>query len=466
MAHILAQQTAVLVQRLELEAALRREREELKHAACHDALTGLPNRHLFDDRLNQATAQARRSGHTLAVMFFDLDNFKYVNDTYGHTFGDALIRAVATRLVPQLRESNTLARWGGDEFVLLLPSLESAAEAAGVAQRLLEQLHQPFELLGKEVRTGASVGVALYEGGAEAAEALVRNADIALYRAKATRGSYAFFTEQMNRTLHTKIELGEDLRAALEVGALTLHYQPRVDLAGGRITSLEALARWQHPSKGWVSPAVFIPLAEELGLIRRLGALVLGRACAQAKAWHSAGLGYRVAVNLSVGQLKHPDIVAEVQGALHHCGLEAGLLELEITESTAITKVEEGIKKLQQLRELGIHLSIDDFGTAYSSLAYLKRLPVHSLKIDRSFVGDLGGGATRPADTGVVEAILALGKSLGLSVVAEGVETEGQRQTLLRLGCDQAQGYLFAPPLDAAQVERLLRVEAPLVATL
>jgi EAL domain-containing protein (putative c-di-GMP-specific phosphodiesterase class I) len=214
-----------------------------------------------------------------------------------------------------------------------------------------------------------------------------------------------------------------------------------------------------------VSPSVFIPLAEELGLIHRLGALVLGRACAQAKAWQSAGLGYRVAVNLSVGQLKHPGIVAEVEETLRRCGLEAGLLELEITESTAMTEVEEGIEKLQQLRELGIHLSIDDFGTAYSSLAYLKRLPVHSLKIDRSFVGDLGG-ATRPADTGVVEAILALGKSLGLSVVAEGVETEGQRQTLLQLGCDQAQGYLFAPPLDPAQVERVLRAEVSLTATL
>lgn len=457
MTRVFVQQAAALMQRLELEAKLRCERTELKRLARRDALTGLPNRLVFDERLEQALAQADRSTQGLAVMFLDLDNFKYVNDTYGHGFGDALLRAVAARIAPSLRVGDTLARWGGDEFVLLLSGLAGADEVARVANRLLELLRRPFELSGVEVRTGASIGISIYQEGSANAEALVKHADIALYRAKAVRGSFQIFTEQMNAVLRKRVALGEELRAALEKGVLTPHYQPRVDLATGRVTSFEALARWPHPTRGWVSPGEFIPLAEAIGLIRPLGAQMLTAACAQAGAWQRAGTPYRVAVNLSVEQLKHPEIVAEVKAALRRAELDPRWLELEITESTAMTDVEGSIGKLRELRELGVHLSVDDFGTAYSSLAYLKRLPVHSLKIDRSFIHDLGcDHGPAAADTSIVQAILALGRSLGLEIVAEGVETPAQRELLLELGCAQAQGYLFARPVSAAEVGRLL----------
>ena len=457
MARVFAQQVATLMQRLALEADLRTKQEALEYAAHNDVLTGLPNRYVFDDRLEQALAQGRRSRQGVAVMFLDLDNFKYVNDTYGHAFGDRLIKAVAARLSAELREIDTLARWGGDEFMLLFPGLDTTTEVAAVAERLLERLRQPFELAGLEIRTGASIGVSSYTDGPTSAEDLIKNADIALYRAKADRGSYHFFTDDMKEKLRLRVELGRDLRAALEARSLTLHYQPKVQLSTGLITGLEALARWQHPERSFISPAVFIPLAEELGLIRQLGAQMLDKACAQAKAWRDAGLEYRVAVNPSVEQLKHPDIVQEVRQTLRRYDLDPRLLELEVTESTAMADVEGSIKKLQRFRAMGIRLAIDDFGTAYSSLAYLKRLPVHSLKIDRSFIQDIDGETPgSEGDSSIVQAILALGNSLGLHVVAEGVETQAQRKTLLQLGCSEAQGYLFAKPLSAGEVGQLL----------
>lgn len=456
MTRVLAQQATTLMQRLELEAALRREQATITRVAHYDALTGLPNRILFDDRLRQAVAQVRRSGKPLAVLFFDLDHFKDVNDSYGHHVGDALISGVAARAWPLLREGDTLAHWGGDEFVAILANLTHVGEAVQVAERILGSLRKPFVVAGLELQTGASLGIADYSG-TENAEDLLKNAEIALYQAKKERGSVHIFSDTLRRDLELRIELGKDLRAALAANALTLHYQPRVRLEDGTITSLEALARWPHPEGGFIPPSVFIPLAEELGLIRKLGTQLLDQACAQAKCWQQAGLPYRVAVNLSVEQLKHPQIVEEVRGALQRHHLSAALLELEITESTAMSDVGGNIAKLQQLRDLGVKLAIDDFGTAYSSLAYLKRLPVHSLKIDRAFVKDIAEeGSNRPADTRIPEAVLALAQSFDLDVVAEGVETRAQQQVLLALGCKEAQGYLFAAPLEADKVTRLL----------
>ncbi len=459
MAHLLAQQAASLVKRLELETALRAEREAFERAAYHDGLTGLPNRYLFEERLERATALARRSRALLAVLFFDLDNFKDVNDTYGHGFGDALINAVAARAARTLRTGDLLARWGGDEFVILLPEVSSPFEVERIAERLLAALKQPFAIADQEIRTAASLGIALCEGGAVAAEELVKNADVALYRAKATRGGFYFYTEALRESLRRRLELGEELRAALAAGGLAVSFQPRVRLGDGRVTSVEALARWQHPQLGVVSPSVFIPLAEELGLIRQLGGQILGEACAQARRWHDAGTPCRVAVNVSVEQLKHPGFVGEVRAALKHSALAPELLELEITESSAMDEVQENVKRLLTLRRMGVKLAVDDFGTAYSSLAYLRQLPLHALKIDQSFVRNLTGDRDDNS-LAIVRMVVMLGHSLGLHVVAEGVETEAQRALLAGLGCDEAQGFLFAEPLSAADFGKMLALEA------
>ncbi len=456
MTRVLAQQVAALMQRQELEEALLREQSALGQLAHYDPATNLPNRRRFDDRLKQAASQSRRTGKPLAAMFLDLDNFKDVNDTYGHAFGDALLREVAGRLGQSVREGDTVARWGGDEFVVMVPEFREVSEVESLAGRLLEALRQPFLVDGREVRTTVTIGVATSDGASASADDLVKNADIALYRAKAARGSYVLFTRQMKEQLHLRVELGGELRAALAANKLTLNYQPRVALSSGKVTSLEALARWPHPTKGWVPPSTFIPLAEELGLIRELGAQLLDLACAQAKAWQEAGLAQRVAVNVSAEQLRYPHIVEEVRSTLARHGLNPALLELEVTESTAMADIEGGTARLQQLRELGVHLAIDDFGTAYSSLAYLKQLPVHSLKIDRAFINGLGGpGVTGEAN--IVQAIVALARSFGLSVVAEGVENERQRLALCALGCEEAQGYLFAKPLPPGEVTELLK---------
>lgn len=458
MARVFAQQTAALLKRFELEGAF-------EHLAHHDPLTGLPNRRLFECRLQQAMAHTQGGEKPLAVALLDLDDFKHFNDSRGHAFGDSVLKGVAERLASSLRDCDTLARWGGDEFVLLLPDLSGAQEAVAIAERLLTTFRNPLMLEGQPVHVGVSLGIDVYANDATHPEDLMRHADIALYGAKTKKNSYQVFTEAMNEKVQVRLALESDFREALEQQALTLHYQPRINLVDGRITSLETLARWHHPVRGWVAPATFIPLAEETGLIERLGDLVLDLACAQAKAWQEAGRGARVAVNVSAEQLRNPGFVDTVQRTLGRHSLDPALLELEITESTAMADVEGGIVKLRQLRELGVYLSIDDFGTAYSSLAYLKQLPVHSLKIDQAFVKGLG----RPNATGeasIVQAVVALARSFRLNVVAEGVETEAQRLVLQALGCDEAQGYLFAKPLPAVKVVKLLTEDSGMAASL
>ena len=496
-AQVFAQQAGALLARFALERELQEGRAALERLAYYDPLTGLPNRRLFKDRLAALTAPR---GTPLALLLLDLDDFKGVNDRFGHDVGDGLLQEVAERLRGCVRAGDTVARLGGDEFVLLLPGA-GAVEAEAVAAAVTGSLAQPFDLPGREVRTAASIGIEVYapDGASEARASsptsstpgaadlvksdliksdpvesdlvkpgavhdltqpdLMRHADIALHRAKALgKGGWRVFTGEMSRRLLERAELEGELRAALSADALMLHFQPRVALRTGRVLSLEALVRWRHPARGLVPPGVFVPLAEETDLILRLGERVLDLACAQAKRWEASGVGRRLSVNVSAKQLEQPDIVATVRDCLERHALGAHWLELEITESTAMKSVEDSIAKLGALRALGVAVSVDDFGTAYSSLSYLKRLPLDSLKIDRSFVSDLAEDpAQSPHDASIVRAIVALGKSLGLTLVAEGVETPAQRSFLESLGCDEAQGYLFGRPLPAPELEGRLR---------
>lgn len=445
MARIFAQQTAALWQRFKLEA-------DMKRLAFYDPLTGLPNRSLLYDRLHQAVVRCGRGGRPLAVMFIDLDNFKHVNDTYGHDVGDALLQTVAGRLGGVIREGDTLARWGGDEFVLLT-ELAGPEDAAALAGKLLKALEDPLAVGGRELRAQGSVGIDVLWREPKSVEALVKHADTALNRAKAAgKNTYQFFTQAMNRRVQARHGLERDLREALRQGALTLDYQPRFDLTTGAVTGVEALARWTHPVRGPVSPGEFIPVAEETGLIIPLGQQVLDLAVKQAKAWQDAGSPTRVAVNVSAAQLALPGFVADVTETLARHALDPHLLELEITESAAMACVEATVTKLGELRGVGIRVALDDFGTAYSSLTHLKRLPLDVLKLDQAFVRDLTGGL-EGRDARLVRAMIELGQSFGLTVVAEGVETYAQQTLLRALDCDEAQGYLLARPQPAAGLE-------------
>ena len=456
MGRIFAQQTAALWQRFRLEAATER-------LAFYDVVTNLPNRRLFYDRLAQALAQ-RRKGEALAVMFLDLDDFKNVNDTFGHDAGDALLQSIAQRLASVVRHGDTLARWGGDEFVLVV-QLSCKEDAAAIADKLLEVLKEPFSVTGRTLQVEGSIGIDLLSTPLKSAEELVKHADIALYHAKALgKNSYQFFTPELQRRLQARLELEHDLRGALHRHELTLDYQPRFDLATGAVTSAEALVRWLHPEHGPVSPAKFIPVAEATGLILPLGEQVLSMAVEQAKAWQDAGSPWRVAVNVSAKQLACSDFAGNVQKELTAHALDPDRLELELTESAAVKDLDETAAQLLKLRRLGVRVALDDFGTAYSSLTQLKRLPLDVLKIDQAFVRDLvaqpdaGQLAEAESETAtseacgaeIVKTVIALGRSLGLVVVAEGVETRAQLELLRDLGCQEIQGYYLARPQPAA----------------
>ncbi len=430
----------------------------LQHQALHDALTGLPNRTLLLDRAGQALARSRRGGPPFAVLFLDLDNFKTVNDTLGHDAGDRLLVTIAKRLRAVLREHDTLARLGGDEFAAVLESAPDADTAAQMAERLAAALEAPVTLGGQEYRVSTSIGVVVNQERHERPEDLLRDADVAMYRAKESgKARYALFDPTMQAGVAARLTLDRDLRRAVERGEFALAYQPIIDLRSGKVAKLEALLRWYHPERGLIAPDEFIPAAEDSGLIRHLGRWVLAEACRQARLWADQGVVVPIAVNLTAQEFQQPSLVAEVAAALAGAGLAARWLRLEITESLAMRDAAATVATLAALRALGVLVAIDDFGTGYSSLAYLKRLPVDVLKIDRAFIDGLGDGlGADPEDTAIVEAIVTLAHTLGLSVVAEGVETAAQAAQLRRLGCDYAQGYHFARPMPPAEVLPLL----------
>lgn len=438
----------------------KQQEERIQHLAYHDALTGLPNRMLVMDRLARGLAVAQRQHRQLAMLFLDLDRFKTINDTLGHLSGDSLLRQVARRLLSSLREQDTVARLGGDEFLVLLEHVTDIGDVAHVANKILAALAQPFDLGEHELHVTVSIGVSLYPRDAQDAESLLKYADTALYKAKdAGRNTYRFFSPEMDAHAHAQLRLENELRRALDRGELLLHYQPQFDLVSRRLCGVEALLRWQHPQRGLVAPAEFIGLAEETGLMLPIGAWVLERACAQAQVWRQAGHALRMAVNLSGQQLRRPGLVAAVQQALDASGLPAAALELEMSESSIMKEAEQSSQLLGQLRELGVQLVMDDFGTGYSSLAQLKRLPLQRLKIDRSFIHGLDADTDGDGEA-VVAAMLAMAHKLHLRVLAEGVETDTQRQRLLQLGCDEVQGHAFGAPMDAAAMGQLLAERA------
>ncbi len=441
----------------------KRAEERARHLAHHDQLTGLPNRVLLHERLQQALGLAWSSGSRLGLLLLDLDHFKDVNDTLGHPAGDGLLRAAAERFRRALRPGDTLARLGGDEFAVVQPGLSGSEGAAALAQRLINTLAGPFVLAGQEVHVSASVGIALSEGEPGHADELVRKADLALYKAKRDgRGRFSAFEPSMDTEVQARGRLERELRAALDKGEFVLHYQPQVDLRTGRVDSVEALVRWRHPERRLVLPGEFIPVAEASGLIRPLGAWVLGEACRQARAWQDEGLQLVMMVNLSPAQLRHDGLLLEIDGALRASGLDPRGLELEITENLFMERSEGTIDRaLLGLAARGIRLALDDFGTGYSSLASLRRLPVTKIKIDRSFVREIG---CDPEDEAVVQAMVSLGHALGKRVVAEGVEHEAQLAFLRRVGCDAAQGFLLARPQAPHELGRLLRAVSPSIA--
>jgi diguanylate cyclase (GGDEF)-like protein/PAS domain S-box-containing protein len=433
---------------------------ELERRASHDPLTGLPNRHTLVDRLGQALLRTKRGkeGRKVGVLFMDLDGFKTINDSLGHEAGDRLLVTVAERLRKRLRPEDVLARFGGDEFAVLLEEVADASETIRVAQRIAESLREPFTVNDHQVNLSTSVGIAL--GSAHTKddpEGMLRNADAAMYKAKEQGlGCYAVFDPAMQTRAQERLELEAELRRALEQGEFVLYYQPEVSLYNGSMVGLEALLRWQHPERGLLKPSAFVPLAEETDVIAPIGRWVLEEACRQAKRWeeeHPLASPITMEVNLSSKQLRRRELARTVEEALTRAGVEAHTLALDITETVLIGASEHNAQALEALKKMGIRLSLDDFGTGYSSLSYLKRLPVDRVKVDRSFVKGLGGNAT---DTAVVRMIIELCHTLGVEVLAEGVETSEQAALLKDMGCDVGQGYYFARPLRSEELAEQL----------
>ena len=435
-----------------LEAANR----QLRHLTTHDALTGLPNRVLLDDRLAQAMALADRDRRSFALMVCDLDRFKLINDSLGHRAGDELLQEVARRLSAVARTADTVARFGGDEFVLVGSSLADAEDAMQLAARAIEVLRAPVRVAGIDVHVSPSIGIALYPEDGASVEALLAHADAAMYAAKHQgRGSVQRYLPGMHAGIEDRVQMESELHQAIELKQFELYYQPKVDTRTGVVRSAEALIRWVHPSRGLVSPADFIPLAEECGLIGAIGEWVIREACRQARAWQEEGVpSLRISVNLSASQFREVGLVDSIRRALDDVGLVARYLEVELTESAVMSDPEQSVAILEQLSAMGVLVSVDDFGTGYSSMSYLRRFPIDKLKIDRVFINEI---ASRPEDASIVRAIVSLAHSLNLKVVAEGVETSAQLDFLKTAGCDEYQGYHYSRPLPADQFERLIR---------
>ncbi len=433
----------------------KRAEEQVKHLAFHDPLTNLPNRLLFSDRLTLAVAQAHRHNQRLAVLFLDLDRFKVINDSLGHSVGDELLRQVAERIQEYVREGDTVARLGGDEFTLLVPGITAEEDAAKIAKKICDAIHDPFWIDGRELFVTTSMGVAVYPSDGHDAETLVRNADSAMYRAKEQgRDNYQLYTPAMNAKAVERLSLESRLRQAVANDELELHFQPFFDLKTAEVLGAEALLRWRHPELGLIPPGEFIPIAELSGLIVPIGEWVLRTACAEARKWHASGFAsLTVSVNLSSRQFQQSDLVSQVTSALTETGLEPDKLDLEITESNAMQNAEQSINTLRGLKKQGVRISMDDFGTGYSSLNYLKRFPIDRIKLDQSFVRDLPGDKD---DAAIAMAVIAMGQSLELVVIAEGVETEEQLTFLKDRNCDQLQGFLFSRPLPGKAFETFL----------
>lgn len=429
---------------------------ELDHLAHHDALTNLPNRMLMQDRLGQAIEVARRQRRQLAVMFMDLDGFKHINDSLGHVVGDQLLQSVAKRLVACGRQSDTVSRQGGDEFLLLLPYIEHADDAALSAKKMLTALAAPHHIDGSDIHISVSIGISIYPDDGQDAQTLIKCADTAMYYAKENgRNIFKFFEQDMNTRAVQRQSIESSLRQALDRQEFVLHYQPKMDLQSGAIVGVEALIRWQHPQRGLLSPVEFVPIAEDSGLIRPIGRWVLREACRQARAWLQAGLPpITVAVNTSTLELRAEDFLENLRAILEETQIEPRYLELELTESVLMRDAESTGSLLQAIADLGVKLAIDDFGTGYSSLSYLSRFPIDTLKIDQSFVNRMNGNLD---DANIVSAVISMGKSLRQRVIAEGVETPEQHASLLALHCDEGQGYYFGRPVPAQALATLLQ---------
>ncbi|HXF78673.1 MAG TPA: EAL domain-containing protein [Usitatibacter sp.] len=441
----------LLLKAMQYSIERKRYQQELERQANYDGLTGLPNRHLFHDRLKQAVF-TQRNARSIAVVFIDLDHFKVINDSLGHNFGDEVLRHVGERLQGAVRDGDTVARLGGDEFVLILSDQTREDVIFRTMRRLIARVSEPIEIGERELNITCSAGISLYPQDGPDVQTLLKNADAAMYRAKSQgRNTFQFYTAEMNELANERLSMEQSLRRAIDRDELLLHYQPRVDLATGRVQAVEALVRWRHPERGLIFPDRFIPLAEETGLIVPIGDWVLRTACAQGRTWRSAGFTPVISVNLSARQLWGGGLVRSVADVIHKTGMEEHL-ELELTESMVMHDPENVVQTMQDLRGIGVRLSVDDFGTGYSSLSYLRRLPLTALKIDGSFVRDITSGGH---DQGLIaKAIISLGHSLHLRVIAEGVETEEHRRFLEAHDCDEIQGFLISKAVPPEQCQK------------
>lgn len=452
---IVAARAATELERLQSDQVLSENRQQLSYLAFHDPLTQLPNRLQFSELLDVAMHRTRRGEHNLVLLFIDLDRFKNINDSLGHSIGDKLLQAVGRRMDALLGENETLARLGGDEFAVLMEEVDSPVAGAEQAQRVIDGLCQPFQIDDYSLHISASIGITMFPADAQDPDGLIKCADIAMFKAKDDgRNTYKYYERSMNLKTHELLLLENDLRHALTKQQLVLHYQPQLDLQGGKIVGFEALLRWNHPEKGMISPLEFIPLAEETGLIVAMGEWILLTACRQIRDWnHQYGQQLRIAVNISARQFHHYDLIACIEKVLEQTGIPTSWLELEITESLLMYDIQSSIDTMHRLKELGVRLAIDDFGTGYSSLSYLKKFPISSLKIDKSFVDDI---LTDASDAAIAESTLALASKMELLVVAEGIEHQQQLDYLKERGCDYGQGYFISRPLDCGQCQQFL----------